>query len=114
VWQFVLWPAGLPPKKISLAAPRHPLAVPAGWRFLKGGRRGICYKCHLPNAVQSATSVTITQYNLPFKEHTEANCSEQFTDNKKNLTRKQNNWVPGDEIKNNNRNINNNRRDKIE
>ena len=28
-------PPGLPPKK-SLAAPRHPLAVPAGWGFLRG------------------------------------------------------------------------------
>jgi len=26
-----------------------PLAVPAGWGFLRRGRSGICYKCQLPN-----------------------------------------------------------------
>jgi len=39
--------------KISLAVQRHSLAVPAGWWFLREGRRGICYKCQLPNVVQS-------------------------------------------------------------
>ena len=39
--------------KFSLAAPRHPLAVPAGWGFLTEGRRGMCYKCQLPTVVQS-------------------------------------------------------------
>jgi hypothetical protein len=39
--------------KIALAAPRHPLVIPAGWGFLREGRRAFCYKRQLPNVVQS-------------------------------------------------------------
>ena len=32
---YMLWPARAT-TKISLAAPRHPLADPVGWEFLRG------------------------------------------------------------------------------
>jgi len=62
--------------KISLAATRRPLAVPAGWWFLRGGgegRSGIHHRCQLCN-IQSALG---RKHQSTYNEH--------FTTNKNML-----------------------------
>jgi hypothetical protein len=50
-----------------LCSATSPLALPAGWEFLRRGRSGICCQCQLPK-IQS-----------PLERKHQSNCNEHFT-----------------------------------